>query len=104
MRRGGTHQSKIPINFSSRIPYYVKNLHSSHTPAKVLFKAVERVTGIPSNKQMLFYKKNAISSLRIDNGSSIDLIVKGCGGSGETDAGACLQFTKLISFNHYNRV
>ena len=48
---------------------------------------------------MLFYKKKAInpnSSLRIDNGSSIDLRVKGCGGGGETDAGACLQF-KLLS-------
>ena len=79
MRRGGTHQSKIPVNCSSRVPYYVNNLHSSHTPAKVLFKVVERVTGIPSNKQTLFYKKEAInpnSSLRIDNGSSIDLIVR----------------------------
>ena len=93
MRRGGTHESKITINCSSRVPYHLKNLHSGHTPAKVLFKAVERVAGIPSNKQMLFYKKEAInpnSSLRIDNGSFIDLIVKGCGGGGETDAGVCL--------------
>ena len=44
---------------------------------------------------MLLYKKRAIDpngSLTLDKDSSIDLIVKGCGGGGETDAGECSLF------------
>ena len=93
MRSAATHTYNITINCSSGVSY-LTNLHSSNIPAREIFKAVEQVTKIPSNKQMLFYKKKAIdvnSSLKLDNGSSIDVLVKGCGGGGETDAGACLQ-------------
>ena len=95
MRFDETRGFKITIKCCSGGSYHLTNLHSSDIPAKGLFKAVERVTGIPSNKQMLFYKTKAIdpnSSLKLDNGSCIDLLVKGCGGSGETAAGACLEF------------
>ena len=94
-RRGGAHECKITINCSSKGPYHITNLHPCNMPAISLFKAVEQVTGIPSEKQMLLYKKRAIDpngSLTLDKDSSIDLIVKGCGGGGETDAGECSHF------------
>ena len=93
-RSDETRAFKITIKCSSGISYHLTNLHSSEIPAKGLFKAVERMTEIPSNKQMLFYKAKAIdpnSWLKLDNGSCIDLLVKGSGGSGETDAGTCLK-------------
>ena len=85
MRSTETPDLKITINRNS---YHLANLPSSGISAKVL---VEQDTGIPSNKQMLFFNKKAIdlsSSLKLDNGSCIDVIVKGCGGSGETNAGS----------------
>ena len=88
MRSTETPDLKITINRNS---YHLANLPSSGISAKVLLKAVEQVTGIPSNKQMLFFNKKAIdlsSSLKLDNGSCVDVIVKGCGGSGETNAGS----------------
>ena len=91
MRFAATKTFEITINCSSGDSYHLTNLHSNDILAKGLFKAVERVTGIPYNKQMLFYKKKAIdpnSSLKIDNGSCIDLLVKGCGGGGETESHA----------------
>ena len=81
----------ITIKCSSGVSYHFTNLHLSDIPVKGLLKAVEQVTEIPSNNQMLFHKMKAISSLKLDNGSCIDLLVKGCGGSGETNAGACLK-------------
>ena len=88
MRSTETPDLKITINRNS---YHLANLPSSGISAEVLLKAVEQVTGIPSNKQMLFFNKKAIdlsSSLKLDSGSCIEVIVKGCGGSGETNAGS----------------